>query len=170
MLLSDDVVGMRLEIGVKTSAPSSVRENLSHCGRRLHWRHRLPMTVGITFAPTMVRGDEDLHPSRPSGGKDLPHMLNDIVRLECRAAEFVKLATLRQEVIVRIDDKQPGQLRFVIQLSFRHVCHISTPSFQTVFQGVANHPTLDATLNDAGWTKLRRHLTTPFVSCLVMRC
>jgi hypothetical protein len=50
------------------------------------------MAVGITIAPTMVRGDEDLHASGPSGGEDLPHMLDNVVRLECRAAELVELA------------------------------------------------------------------------------
>jgi hypothetical protein len=33
MLLRDDLVGMRLEIRVKTSAPSSVSENMSLRGR-----------------------------------------------------------------------------------------------------------------------------------------
>ena len=66
----------------------------------------------------MVRGYENLHAIRPSGGEDLPHMLDNVVRLECRAAEFVELAPLRQEVVVGVDDKQPRQFRFVSQLSF----------------------------------------------------
>jgi hypothetical protein len=32
-------------------------------------------------------------------------MLDDVVRLERRATEFVELATLRQEVVIRVDDK-----------------------------------------------------------------
>src|ERR1700740_3592156 len=126
MLLSDDLVGMRLEIGVKTSAPSSVSENMSLRGGSLHGRHRLPMTIWIIFAPTMMRGDEDLHAIRPSSGEDLPHVLDDIVRLERRAAEFVELAPLRQKVVVGIDDKQPRQFRFVSQLSFHKVRHTGT--------------------------------------------
>src|SRR5271169_1331609 len=104
MLLSDDLVGMRFEIGVKTSAPSSISENASLRGGGLDGRHRLPMTVWIGFAPTMVRGDEDLYALRPSGGEDLPHMLDNVVRLECRAAEFVELAPVGQKVVVGIDD------------------------------------------------------------------
>src|SRR5271166_303717 len=127
MLLSDDLAGMRLEIGVETSAPSSVSENMSLRGGGLDGRHRLPMTIWITFAPTMVRGDEDLHASRPSGGEDLSHMLDTIVSLECRAAEFVELAPRRQKVVVGIDDKQPGQFGFISQLSFRHVRQTGTP-------------------------------------------
>src|ERR1700756_1092306 len=122
MLLSNDLAGMRLEIGVKTSAPSSVSENMSLGGGGPHGRHRLPVTIWISFAPTMMRGDEDLHAIRPSGGEDLPHMLDDIVRLECRAAEFVELAPLRQKGVVGIDNKQPRQFRFVSQLS-----HSGTP-------------------------------------------
>jgi len=49
----------------------------------------------------------NLDASRPSGGENLPHMLDNIVRFECRAAEFVEFATLRQEVVVGIDDKHP---------------------------------------------------------------
>ena len=75
----------------------------------------------------MMRGDEDLHAMRPSGGEDLPHVLDDIVRLECRAAEFVELAALRQEVVVGIDDKQPRQFRFVSQLRVRQLRHIPVP-------------------------------------------
>ena len=50
------------------------------------------MTIRITFAPTMVRSNEDLYVIRPSGREDLPHVLDNIVRLERRAAEFVELA------------------------------------------------------------------------------
>src|SRR5271156_3354953 len=120
MLLSDDLVRVRLKIGVKTSAPSSVSENMSLRGGGLDGRHRLPMAIWISLAPTMVRGDEDLDAIRPSGGEYLPHMLDNIVRLECRAAEFVELAPLRQKVVVGIDDKQTRQFRFVSQLRFRH--------------------------------------------------
>src|ERR1700744_3179157 len=122
MLLSDDLAGMWLEIGGKTSAPSSVSENMSLRGGSLHGRHRLPITIWITFAPTMMWGDEDLHAIPQSGGDDLPHVRDDIVRLERRAADFVELAPLRQKVVVGIDDKQPRQFRFVRQLS-----HSGTP-------------------------------------------
>ena len=104
MLLRDDLAGTRLEIGVKGPAPSSVSEDMSLRGGGLDGRHRLPMTVQIAFAPTMVRGDENLHATRTSRREDLAHMLDDIVRLQGRAAEFVKLAALRQEVVVGIDD------------------------------------------------------------------
>src|ERR1700739_1283466 len=123
MLLGDDVVGGRIEIGVETSAPSSLSENASLRGGSLDRRHRFPMTVWIGFAPTMVRGDESLHPSRPGCGEDLPHMLDDIVRLEGRAAELVELAPLRQKVFVGIDDEQPRQFGFV-----RHWRHSGTPA------------------------------------------
>src|ERR1700736_1559571 len=106
MLLRDDLVGMRLEIGVKTSAPGSVGENMSRRGGGLNRRHRLPMAIRIAFAPTMVWGDEDPHAILPSGGEDLPHVLDDIVRLERRAAAVVELAPLRQKVVVGIDDQQ----------------------------------------------------------------
>src|SRR5271170_2296871 len=128
MLLSDDLVRVRLKIGVKTSAPSSVSENMSLRGGGLDGRHRLPMAIWISLAPTMVRGDEDLDAIRPSGGEYLPHVLDNIVRLECRAAEFVELAPLRQKVVVGIDDKQPRQFSFVSQLSFRQMRHTGTPS------------------------------------------
>ena len=118
MLLSDNLVRVRLKVGVKTSAPSSVSENMSLRGGGLDGRHRLPMAIWISLAPTMVRGDEDLDAIRPSGGEDLPHMLDNVVRFECRTAEFVELAPLRQEVVVGVDDKQPRQFRFVSQLSF----------------------------------------------------
>src|ERR1700756_1176311 len=121
MLLCDDIAVTWLEIGVKTSAPSSVSENMSLCGGGLDGRHRLPLTVEITFAPTMVRGDEDLYAMGPGSGEDLSHMLDDVVRLECRAAEFVELAALRQEVVVGIDDKQPRQFRL------RELRHIPVP-------------------------------------------
>ena len=75
----------------------------------------------------MVRGDEDLHAIRPSGREDLAHVLDNIARLECRAAEFVELAPFRQEVVLGIDDKQPRQFRLVNQLSFRQVRHRGTP-------------------------------------------
>src|SRR5271155_4571613 len=127
MLLRDDLAGKRLEIGVETSAPGPVSENMSRRGGGLDGRHRLPMFIGIAFAPTMVRGDEDLDAIRPSGGEDLPHMLDNIVRLECRAAEFVELAALRQKVVVGIDDKQPRQVSFVSQLSFRQMRHTGAP-------------------------------------------
>src|SRR5271163_4728305 len=120
MLLSDDLVRVRLKIGVKTSAPSSVSENMSLRGGGLDGRHRLPMAIGIAFAPTMVRGDEDLDASCSSRSEDLSHVLDNIVRLERRAADFVELAPLRQKVVVGIDDKQPRQIRFVSQLRFRH--------------------------------------------------
>src|SRR6202008_3140790 len=113
MLLRDYLAGTRLEVGGKTSTPSSVRESVSLGGRGLDGRHRLPTTVGITFAPAMVRGDEDLRANRSSGREHLPHMLDDVVRLERRATEFVELATLRQEVVVRVDDKQPRQFGLV---------------------------------------------------------
>jgi hypothetical protein len=87
-------------------------------GGGLDGRHGLPTTIWITLTPTVVRGYENLHAIRPSGGEDLPHMLDNVVRLECRAAEFVELAPLRQEVVVGVDDKQPRQFRFVSQLSF----------------------------------------------------
>ena len=153
MLLSNDLAGMRLEIGVKTSAPSSVSENLSARDGGLHGRHRLPMIIWISFAPTMVRGDEDLHAIRPSGREDLPHMLDNIVRLECRAAEFVELAPFRQEVVVGIDDKQPRQFRFVGQLSFRQLRHTGTPfGLIDPLERVLTIETLDETLNDARWS------------------
>src|ERR1700693_15389 len=136
MLLSDDLAGMRLEVGVKTSAPSSVSENVSRRGGGLNGRHRLPMAVWITFAPTMVRDDEDLHIGRPSGGEDVPHVLDNIVRLECRAAEFVELPPLRQKVVVGIDDKKPRQFGFVGQLRFRKLRHTGTP-----FGRMASHGT-----------------------------
>src|ERR1700761_3003634 len=110
MLLSDDLVRMRLEIGGKTSTPSSVSESMSLRGGGLDGRHVLPPTIGITLTPTVVRGYEAPHAIRPSGGEDLPHMLDNVVRLECRAAEFVELAPLRQEVVVGGDDKHPRQL------------------------------------------------------------
>src|ERR1700757_1635856 len=126
MLLSDNLVRVWLKIGVETSAPSSVSENMSLRGGGLDGRHRLPMAVWIAFAPTMMRGDEDLHAFRPSGGEALPHMLDNIVRLERRAAEFVELAPLRQKVVVGIDDQQPRQFRLVSRLSFRRLRHTGT--------------------------------------------
>src|ERR1700752_5391366 len=116
MLLRHYLAGTWLEVGVKTSAPSSVGESMPLGGRRLDGRHRLPTTVRITFAPAMVRGDEDPRVSRSNGREDLPHMLGDVVRLERRATELVELATFRQEVVVRVDDKQPCQFRLVGQL------------------------------------------------------
>src|ERR1700748_1102841 len=127
MLLSDNLVRVWLKVGVKTSAPSSVSENMSLRGGGLDGRHRLPMAIWISLAPTMVRGDEDLDAIRPSGGEDLPHMLDNVVRLECRAAAFVELAARRQKVVVGIDDKQPRQFSFVSQLSFRPMRHTGTP-------------------------------------------
>src|ERR1700739_2952298 len=118
MLLRDYLAGTRLEVGGKPPAPSSIRESTSLSGRGLHWRHCLPTTVGIIFAPAMVRGDEDLRASRSSGPQDLPHILDDVVRLKRRAAEFVELAALREEVVVRVDDKQPRQFGLVGQLGF----------------------------------------------------
>src|SRR5271170_3630716 len=106
MFLRDNLAGTRLEIGVKASTPGSVRETASLGSSRADRRCRLPMTVQITFTPTMVGRDEDLHVGCTCCSEDLPHMLDDIVRVEGRAAEFVELATLRQEVVVGIDDQQ----------------------------------------------------------------
>src|SRR5580704_16223649 len=104
MLLSDDLVRTRLKIGMKTSAPSSVSEGMSLRGRGLDRRHRLPMVIGIAFTPTMVRGDDDLDAGRSSRSEDLSDVLDNVVGLERRATQFVELATLRQEVVVWIDD------------------------------------------------------------------
>ncbi|HIH2752134.1 TPA: hypothetical protein ACYLN4_007995 [Burkholderia lata] len=82
------------------------------------------MTVLIAFAPTMVGGDEDLQAGGASRVEHLPHVLDDIVRFQRRAAEFVELASLRQEIVVGIDDQQPSQLRLVRQSGFRLICHI----------------------------------------------
>jgi hypothetical protein len=60
---------------------------------------RLPMS-----GPIDSDSDTSLYALRPSGGEDLPHMLDNVVRLECRAAEFVELAPVGQKVVVGIDD------------------------------------------------------------------
>jgi hypothetical protein len=49
------------------------------------------MTVQIGFTPTVVGGDEDLQAGRASRSEHLPHVLDDIVRFQRRAAEFVEL-------------------------------------------------------------------------------
>src|ERR1700722_3182035 len=116
MLLCDDLPRAGLEIGVEASAPGPISEDVPlRCGR-LNGRHCFPVAVLIAFPPTMVGCDEDLHAARTSGGKDLAHMLDDVVRLERRAAEFVELAALRQEVVVGIDYQEPGQFGLVGQL------------------------------------------------------
>jgi hypothetical protein len=116
MLLRDDLPQAGLEIGVEASAPGQVGEHVPLCGSRLNGRHRFPMAVLIAFSPAMVGRDEDLHAARTSGGEDLAHMLDDVVCLERRAAEFVELAALRQEVVVGIDYQEPRQFGLVGQL------------------------------------------------------
>jgi hypothetical protein len=86
------------------------------------------MVIGIAFTPTMVWGDENLDAGRSSGSEDLSHVLDNIVGLERRATQFVELATLRQEVVVGIDDQQTRQFRCVSQLSFRPMRRTGTPS------------------------------------------
>src|ERR1700730_17718390 len=97
MLLCDDLPRAGLEIGGESSAPGPIAEDGPfRCGC-LNGRHRFPVAVLIAFPPTMVGRDEDLHAARASGGEDLAHMLDGVVRLERGAAEFGEVAAVGQE-------------------------------------------------------------------------
>src|SRR5271165_6368426 len=125
MLRGDNLAWLRLELGTDFAAPRAVFEGLSLPRYLLNRRNVLPGFVVARTVSTMHRV-EDAKPCVARGIQDLQHMRNAVIRF-CNTPNAVPyLASIGNEVVIRIDHKKCGDLLFVL-----HCCHGSSRTMRS---------------------------------------
>src|SRR5580704_5200523 len=118
MLRGDDIARLRFEPGPDFAAPGTVFERLTRPRCFLNGRDVLPgLVVAGTVSP--VHGIENPDTVFSRRFKNLHHVRNALVPFGDALYAIPDLATLGNEVVVRIDQDKPGDLFLISQL--RHV-------------------------------------------------
>src|SRR5262249_20382088 len=105
------------------ATPRAVFEALVLPRCLLNGRNVLPSLV-IARAISMMQRIEDAKPRLPRGSQDLQHVRNAVIRF-CNSADATpELASLGNEVVVRIDHQKRGDLLFISPL-----CHAPSRTF-----------------------------------------
>src|SRR5208337_2620772 len=120
MLGGDNLVWLGLELGTDLATPRAVFEALSLPRCLLNGRNVLPSLV-VARTVSMMQRVEDAKPRVARGIQDFQHMRNTVIRF-CNCPNAVPyLAPIGNEVVIRIDHKECGDLLFI-----RHLCHASS--------------------------------------------
>ncbi len=142
MLERHDVAGLRYEFAADLAAPRAVFEGLPRPRCLLDRRNVLPTLVVAWTVSTMQR-IKDAKLRLPRRIQDLQHMRNTTVLFCNRLQAIPYLASLGNEIVVRIDHQKCGEL-FVI----RHFCHVFS----------SYSPACDADARATMWAHgIRRH-------------
>src|ERR1700736_5302354 len=105
MLRSDNLAWLRLELGTDLATPRAVFEALSHPRGLLNGCNVLPSLV-VARTVSMRHCIEDPKLRLPRGIQDLQHMRNAVIRF-CDSPNAVPyLASLGNEVVIRIDHQK----------------------------------------------------------------
>lgn len=117
MFLRDDLTRRRHELGAELAAPCAVFEALASPSGPLDGCDESPGLV-VARAVSMMHGIEDAKLRLPRGIQDLQHVRHAVVGFGDRLDAGPDLATLGNEVVIRIDH-QKGSDVLVVSLS-RH--------------------------------------------------
>ena len=115
MLRGNNLARLRRELGTELAAPRTVFEALALPRRPLDRRDVFPVLV-VTRAVSVTHGIEDLKLCLPCGVQHLQHVRNAIVGFRYGPDAGPHLAALGDEVVVRIDHQECGEMPIV--------CHV----------------------------------------------
>src|SRR6516225_3917233 len=110
---------LRLEFAADLAAPRAVSEGLSQPRCLLDGRNVVPGLI-VAWAVSMMQRIEDAKPRLPRGIQDPQHIRNTIIRLCNRLQAIPYLASLGNEIVIRIDLKKCSDLLVI--------CHIRRAS------------------------------------------
>jgi hypothetical protein len=109
VLMDDDITLLWAELRIELAAPCAAFERLRGNTRLLERRHVSPAVEVVRVGPVM-RHDEDLDLRGTGGRDDLAQIVEHAGRIGGRLDRLVELATLGHEVVIWVDDQQPGTL------------------------------------------------------------
>src|SRR3954454_16130148 len=112
MLLGDHVVRSRLQVRMDLTTPRAVLERLARPCRALNRCDVLPRLV-VTGTVPVMHGVAHPYPGSAGRVDELPHVRDAIIGLGNAFEAIPYLATLEDEVVVRIDHQQPRDRRLV---------------------------------------------------------
>ena len=113
MLSADNIAWLHLEVRVKGATPGVFREDLVLARKQLVRRGVLPVVKAARLHP-MVRHVKDRDSGRPRRSDDPAkivegaHLLGDVLD------PGIELASFAHEIIVEIDAKDGGDVRFMV--------------------------------------------------------
>src|SRR6476469_7266646 len=111
MLEDHGFTGLGLKLLTDLTSPRAVFERLTRPGSLLDRRNILPRLVVAGTIATMKR-IENTKLGRARRIQDLEHIGNTIIRFGHRLQVRPEFATLRNEIVVRIDDEKRSDLSF----------------------------------------------------------
>src|SRR5215510_7885298 len=117
MLCGDNLAWLGRELGADLTAPCAVFEALVHPRCLLNGGNVLPRLI-VARTVSMMHDIEDEKLRIPRGIQDLQHMSNTVIRFCNDPNTFPQLASLRDEVVVRIHPQQSSDFFVVCQ----HLC------------------------------------------------
>src|SRR6516165_3948989 len=112
MLEGHDIARLRLEFAADLAAPGAVFEGLSQPRCLLNGRN-VPPGLIVAWTVSMMQRIKDAEPRLSCGIEDLQHIRNTIVRFSDSLQAIPYLASLGNEIVIRIDHKKCRNL-FVI--------------------------------------------------------
>src|SRR5262245_970711 len=114
MLCGDNLAWLGRELGADLTAPRAVFEALVHPRRFLNRGNVLPSLI-VARTVSMMHDIEDEKLRIPRGIQNLQHMRNTVVRFCNGPNTSPQLASLRDEVVVRIDHQKSSDFFVVCQ-------------------------------------------------------
>src|SRR5262245_14453648 len=107
MLEGHHISGVRCEFAADLAAPRAVLEGLALPRGLLHWRDVRPGLV-VTRTVSMMQRIEHAQSGLARGVQDLHHMRDAVVGFSDRLHAIPKLASLGDEIVVRVDHEKRG--------------------------------------------------------------
>src|SRR5262249_13535806 len=149
MLRHDNLAWLGLELGTKLATPGAIFEALPLPRCFLNGRDVLPGLV-VTRPVSMMRHIEDAKLRLARGVQHLQHMRNAVIGFGDGANAVPYLASLGDEVVVRIDHQKASELPFVCSFCHERTCCGFPKSYRAASPGVVDRLFLSSGFKNYG--------------------